>query len=86
MKKITICMGSSCFARGNGEHLEIIEDYLARGGLQAEVELSGFRCRNECSEGPTLEINGKVYRKVDQGMLMDLLDYHFADMVKEPIR
>lgn len=77
MKKITICMGSSCFARGNGEHLELIENYLAQNGLDADVELCGFRCRNECAEGPTLEMNGKVYRKVDQGMLLDLLDYHF---------
>lgn len=78
MKKITICMGSSCFSRGNGEHLELIEDYLAQRELEVEVELTGFRCRNECAEGPTLEINGKVYHKVDPGMLLDLLEYHFG--------
>ena len=27
---ITICMGSSCFARGNKRNLKIIEEYLAR--------------------------------------------------------
>lgn len=78
MKHITICMGSSCFARGNGEHLELIENYLARNELTVSVELAGFRCRDECAEGPMLEINGKRYRKVDPGMLLDLLDYYFS--------
>lgn len=79
MNKITICMGSSCFARGNGEHLEIIETYLSTRGLNAKIELAGFRCRNECSEGPSVEMNGKIYRKVDEGMLLDLLNLHFGE-------
>ena len=26
---ITICMGSSCFSRGNNRNIEVIQDYLA---------------------------------------------------------
>ena len=25
---ITVCLGSSCYARGNEEHLNFIEDYI----------------------------------------------------------
>ena len=25
---ITVCMGSSCFARGNAQNLELIENYI----------------------------------------------------------
>ncbi len=82
MGKITICMGSSCFARGNGANLEIIEEYLAQRDLSVDIELVGSRCRGECSVGPTLEINGNVYRKVDEGTLLDLLDYHFSGAKK----
>ena len=38
--KITVCMGSSCFARGNDQNLEFIEKYIKEKGLEAEIELS----------------------------------------------
>ncbi len=71
--EITICMGSSCFARGNGENLEIIENYLAEHRLEACVELAGSRCEGLCAEGPNLIVNGRPFQKVDRGMLLDLL-------------
>lgn len=70
---ITICMGSSCFARGNGENLEVIERYLAENHLQAQVELAGSRCEGLCAEGPNLIVDGHSFQKVDRGMLLDLL-------------
>ena len=27
---ITVCLGSSCYARGNEEHLNFIEDYIEK--------------------------------------------------------
>jgi NADH:ubiquinone oxidoreductase subunit E len=71
--KIVVCMGSSCFARGNGENLEIIEQYLTQNNLQACVELAGSRCEGLCAEGPNLIVNGRAFQKVDRGMLLDLL-------------
>jgi NADH:ubiquinone oxidoreductase subunit E len=70
---ITVCMGSSCFARGNGENLEIIENYLTENKLEARVELAGSRCEGLCAEGPNLIVNGRPFQKVDRGMLLDLL-------------
>jgi len=70
---ITLCLGSSCFARGNGDNLEIIETYLAQHNLQARVELVGSRCQGLCAEGPNMIVNGRPFRKVDRGMLMDIL-------------
>ena len=40
-RKIVICMGSSCFARGNEENLRVIEDFLKSNNLQTDVLLSG---------------------------------------------
>ncbi len=79
-KTIGICMGSSCFARGNREHLELIENYLHGNKIEAEVKFSGCRCRNECGRGPNIEINGCLYHEVDTGTLLDLLVYHFSDV------
>ena len=39
---ITICMGSSCFARGNKRNLKIIEEYLAR--YKIDCALNGRGC------------------------------------------
>ena len=78
MPEIVVCMGSSCFARGNREHLRIIEAYLAEQGLQAEVRLSGSRCEERCADGPNLRINGVLYSGVDAGMVLDLLKRELA--------
>jgi NADH:ubiquinone oxidoreductase subunit E len=71
--EITICMGSSCYARGNGANLAVIEEYLEEHGLDAHVELAGSRCEGLCAEGPNLIVNGRPFQKVDRGMLLDLL-------------
>lgn len=75
---IVICMGSSCFARGNRDHLELIENYLQGNGLAADIHFSGCRCRNKCGRGPNIEINGILYHEVDTGTLLDLLEYYFS--------
>ena len=41
--KIVVCLGSSCFARGNEENIRVVEDYLQKNSYQddVDVELSG---------------------------------------------
>ena len=34
---ITVCMGSSCFARGNQENLAYIEEYIKEHGIDANI-------------------------------------------------
>jgi NADH:ubiquinone oxidoreductase subunit E len=72
---ITICMGSSCFARGNENNLKLIEDYLAsHPKMEAHVELRGSRCMENCKNGPMLLINGTQYTNLDSGSLFDILN------------
>ncbi|HPN37942.1 MAG TPA: (2Fe-2S) ferredoxin domain-containing protein [Melioribacteraceae bacterium] len=72
--KIKICMGSSCFARGNQKNLDILENIISNEDLDVEIELTGSRCENRCSNGPNIEINGKLYNKIDSGSLIDILN------------
>jgi NADH:ubiquinone oxidoreductase subunit E len=72
--EIAICMGSSCFSRGNTRHLEIIKEYLAAHGLEAHVELVGHLCEGQCKQGPNLKINGKLVTGVESAMLPLLLE------------
>lgn len=71
--RIKICMGSSCFRRGNRKNLEYIESFLDEHGYAAEVELVGSRCEEECRKGPNLQINGQMFHGVDLEMLSGLL-------------
>lgn len=75
---ITICMGSSCFARGNGKLLDVIESFLAKRGLADRVDLVGSRCEENCRSAPNLRINGTLYPHMDRGTLIDLLEEHFG--------
>ena len=74
--EIVVCMGSSCFARGNNANLELIERFLEEQSLHVTVRLCGSRCEDCCAEGPNVRIDGKLYHHVDRGMLLDLLREH----------
>lgn len=69
---IVICMGSSCFARGNKRNLKIIEEYLKKNKI--ECELSGRTCVGNCRNGPNIRINEEIFENVDPESLIDLLD------------
>ncbi len=77
LHKIKICMGSSCFARGNQKNLDLIELFIQDHKLNAEIELIGSRCENRCSNGPNIEIDGKLHNHIDSGSLIDLLNNLF---------
>ncbi len=71
---ITVCMGSSCFARGNASNLEFIEKYIKENGLEADIDLAGSRCEGKCVTGPNVIINGIEYTEVDEEKLKQTLD------------
>ena len=41
---ITICMGSSCFSRGNNRNIEVIQSFLSSRHLPGNAELAGHLC------------------------------------------
>lgn len=71
---ITVCLGSACFARGNEDHLEYIEDYIEAHKLDAKIEIAGSRCEGKCADGPNIIINGKVYNNMTAVKLKEILD------------
>ncbi len=70
---ITVCMGSSCFARGNQQNLAFIENYIKEHGLDADVDLAGKRCENKCEHGPNIIINGVEYKEVTEEKIEEIL-------------
>jgi len=53
---LTICLGSSCFTRGNDETLPRLQAFLKRKGLEDRVALKGARCEGRCQHGPNLRL------------------------------
>jgi NADH:ubiquinone oxidoreductase subunit E len=70
---ITVCMGSSCFARGNAENLSFIENFIKENNLDAIVDLCGSRCEGKCAQGPNIIINGTSYQEVNEEKLTQIL-------------
>lgn len=71
--EIVICMGSSCFARGNAQNLALIEEFLESHGLKASVRFSGKLCQDACKLGPNLTIAGETCHEVTPAKLREIL-------------
>lgn len=71
---LTVCLGSSCFARGNDEHLPRIQDWLRERGMEERVRLRGSRCEGMCQHGPNLKVDGELIRGVAPGTLEAVLE------------
>lgn len=72
--EIIVCMGSSCFARGNAQNLELIENYIKENKLEATIELAGSRCEGKCAFGPNIVINGTEYDSVSEEKIKEILE------------
>jgi NADH:ubiquinone oxidoreductase subunit E len=74
--KITICMGSSCFSRGNNRNVEALQEYLKKNPLPPAVELAGHLCQGNCQLGPNAMVNGNPYYTVDLLALTSLIRHY----------
>lgn len=74
---IKICMGSSCFARGNNENLTLIEDFITKNKLTTKIELIGSRCEDKCAKGPYIKINDTALENIYEGDLTKLLEKQY---------
>ena len=75
MKTIVICMGSSCFARGNARNVELAEAFLdAHPEIEARVDLRGGLCCDRCADGPNVVVDGTVPTRVDEPAMRAILD------------
>lgn len=77
--EIEICLGSSCFSRGNREAVQIIREYLRKNHLDDKVVFKGARCLDRCNEGPFIIINGKTYKQEGIQDLEKLLEKEFSE-------
>ena len=72
--EMKICLGSSCFSRGNKEVVQFIKEYLKKNHLEDKVIFKGARCFGHCSEGPVLVINDRIIENIDISKIEKILE------------
>ena len=78
--EVKLCMGSSCFSRGNNTALKLLQDYVGNQGLQDNVVISGSLCEELCNTGPHMFVDGEHYCNVDPSTVIDLLKLHLKKL------
>ena len=51
---VEVCLGSSCFSRGNKDLAAQLQTYVDSNGWTDIVTIRGTLCRNRCASGPHL--------------------------------
>ena len=75
-----ICLGSSCFSRGNKEVVKYIREYLKKNHLEDKVVFKGARCMGNCSNGPNLKINDRTEEGVTLAKIESILVKEFSEL------
>lgn len=78
LDEITICLGSSCFSRGNNITLEIIKNYLKERNIKGNVSFKGHLCEGKCKMGPVISINGKTICNVTEKNIVAILNSNLS--------
>lgn len=79
--EMQICLGSSCFSRGNKEVVTFIKEYLRSNHLEDRVIFRGARCMGRCSNGPNLHINGVPVEGVNLSKIEGILEKEFGKLI-----
>ncbi len=78
--EMQICLGSSCFSRGNREVVAYIREYLRKNHLEDKIVFRGARCMNLCSKGPNLKINEKTIEEISLSKIENILENEFGNV------
>jgi NADH:ubiquinone oxidoreductase subunit E len=78
--EMQICLGSSCFSRGNRDVVAFIREYLKKNYLEDKIIFKGARCMNLCSKGPNLRINEKIIEEVTLSKIDGILEKEFGEI------
>lgn len=79
-KEVVICLGSSCFARGNKQLVKVVNDYLRDRNLLNDVRFHGQRCFGQCAVGPSMKLDDKLLERLDEESVVTLLDEFFESV------
>ncbi|MFW6222734.1 MAG: NAD(P)H-dependent oxidoreductase subunit E [Bacteroidota bacterium] len=71
--QIVVCMGSSCFRKGNKYLFREVEAFVKRHQLDEQVSINSIHCFDKCDEGPIVKVNGEYHKYTNAKNLEELL-------------
>ncbi len=78
--EVEICLGSSCFSRGNKDVVMFVKEYLRKNHLDDRIIFRGARCMGLCSNGPNMRINDRIIEGVTISKIESVLDKEFGSL------
>ena len=61
MKKVVVCIGSSCHLKGSRQVVEELQKLIDQNNLKEEVELAGTFCMGNCQKGVSAKLNDQLF-------------------------
>jgi len=84
---ISVCMGTACFVRGADKILEKFKERLRIESNETTEDglftIKDVRCIGACGLAPVVTVDGKVYGKVKEGDVDDIIDEYRAKEAKK---
>lgn len=85
--KISVCMGTACYLKGAAQNLEIIKKSLKIEESQMTDDglftLETIRCYGCCGLAPVISVNDKIYGKMDEEKILEMLNEYKAKAKEE---
>ena len=78
MKKVVVCIGSSCHLKGSRQIVEKLQELIKSNELQEKVELGGTFCLGNCQKGVAVKVDNEIY-----SVTPDTVEDFFNQFVKE---
>lgn len=79
--QIKICLGSSCFSRGNKGLVEAVRKYIRIKNIDDKVAFSGDHCSDFCQQGPNIRIAGRLISNVSLKNITAIMDENLQDIL-----
>lgn len=73
-RELVICLGSSCFARGNKLMVQIIKRFLDEHNITHKVNFKGKHCFGSCENGPVMMVDDHKYERITAELIPEILE------------
>jgi biotin synthase len=73
---VCICMGSSCFSRGNNRMVAAVKALMDGQGVGERIVLEGHLCEGLCKHGPNVMIDGELQQHAHPAEVIEAIRRH----------
>jgi NADH-quinone oxidoreductase subunit G len=80
--KINVCLGTSCFVKGSQTILKKLMNYVGEHGLSDDVNIKASFCMENCDNGPSVTVGGKIMHKCTYSSVVEELERSLSDLKK----